>query len=35
MPRLLATFVWNPIRAVINRIRAGQVPAEAEEMEIA
>jgi len=35
MPRLIATFVWNPIRAVINRIRAGQVPAEAEEMEIA
>jgi len=35
MPRLVASFVWDPIRAVINRTRAGQLANEAEEMEIA
>jgi hypothetical protein len=35
MPRLVATFVWEPIRAVINRTRTEQLPNEAEEMEIA
>jgi len=35
MPRLIATFVWNPIRAVISRTPSKDIPAEAEEMEIA
>jgi hypothetical protein len=35
MPRLVATFVWEPIRAAINRTRTEQLPNEAEEMEIA
>ena len=35
MPRLIATFVWNPIRAVISRPRTVEIDAEAEEMEIA
>jgi len=35
MPRLIATFVWNPVRAVISRSQKEAIPAEAEEMEIA
>ncbi len=35
MPRLIATFVWNPIRVVISRPRTVKIDAEAEEMEIA
>lgn len=35
MPRLVATFVWDPIRAVINRTRTDQATAEAKEMEVA
>jgi hypothetical protein len=35
MPRLVATFVWDPVRTVINRTRADQATAEAEEMEVA
>jgi hypothetical protein len=35
MPRLIASFVWEPIQAVMHRMRAEQVPAKAEEMEIA
>jgi hypothetical protein len=35
MPRLIATFVWNPIGAVISRERTVEIDAEAEEMEIA
>jgi hypothetical protein len=34
MPKLIATFVWNPIRAIISRPRAVEIGAEAEEMEI-
>ena len=33
MPRLVASFVWNPIRAVISR--PAEEPEEAEEMEAA
>jgi hypothetical protein len=35
MPRLITSFVWEPIQAVMHRIRSEQVPAKAEEMEIA
>jgi len=35
MPRLIATFVWNPIRAVIYRSRTEKILAEAGEMEAA
>jgi hypothetical protein len=35
MPRLIGTFVWNPIRSVISRPRTVEIDAEAEEMEIA
>ena len=35
MPRLIASFVWEPIQAAMHRMRAEQVPAKAEEMEIA
>lgn len=32
MPRLIATFVWNPIRAVIYRSRTHKIPTQAEEI---
>jgi hypothetical protein len=35
MPRLVVSFVWEPIRAVISRARTGQVSSEADEIEIA
>lgn len=35
MPRPIATFVWNPIRAVIYRSRTEKILAEAGEMEAA
>jgi hypothetical protein len=35
MPRLIASFVWDPIRATINRVRPEQLSEEADEMEAA
>jgi hypothetical protein len=35
MPRLIVTFVWDPIRAILHRSRAQELSREAEEMEIA
>lgn len=35
MPRLIATFVWNPIRGAISRPRTVEIDAEVEEVEIA
>jgi hypothetical protein len=35
MPRLVATFVWNPIRWVLSKSRAQGMATEAEDLEIA